>query len=161
MGRGKGKGGKGGGSAPKFNRQVPKFLQQYAHLLGAERPDPGANDEMGFQSNAIEEGYDSDGDQVVDNFLKQRQKDKRDAEEAAAREEAEQRAREDGNVVDETEPSSDQAGAEGQLLPKKVLFQKRPAADISSLESTKVEGDLEDEGKKKKKKEKKTLNNKK
>ena len=59
----KGKGGKGGrgGSAPRFNRQVPKFLQQYAHLLGAERPDPHGNDDMSFQSTAIEEGYDSDG----------------------------------------------------------------------------------------------------
>jgi len=58
---GKGPGGKGGGGkgkksgkGPQFKRQVPKFLQQYAHLLGAERNDPSENDGHAFVSTAIE-----------------------------------------------------------------------------------------------------------
>ena len=66
------KGGRKGGNAPKFTRQVPKFLQQYAALLGAERPDPTANDDHCYQSTAIEEGYDSESDKVVAEFLKDR-----------------------------------------------------------------------------------------
>jgi len=66
------KGGRKGGNAPKFTRQVPKFLQQYAALLGAERPDPTANDDHCYQSTAVEEGYDSESDKVVDQFLKER-----------------------------------------------------------------------------------------
>jgi hypothetical protein len=56
---GKGGGGKGkkGGKGPQFKRQVPKFLQQYAHLLGAERSDPSENDEHAFVSTAIEGNY--------------------------------------------------------------------------------------------------------
>ena len=147
--RGGGGGKRGGGrNAPKFTRQVPKFLQQYAHLLGAERPDPHANDAQGYTSTAIAEGYDDDGDQVVGEFLRARREEakRKEKEEAAAAaaEAAEQEAIADaiarGDIVVDAggqfRPSSSSSEDRTGTLPAKVIFRasanKRSADSMSS-----------------------------
>ena len=147
--RGGGGGKRGGGkNAPKFTRQVPKFLQQYAHLLGAERPDPHANDAQGYTSTAIVEGYDDDGDQVVGEFLRARREEakRKEKEEAAAAaaEAAEQEEIADaiarGDVVVDAggqfRPSSSSSENRTGTLPAKVIFRanvnKRSADSMSS-----------------------------
>lgn len=144
-GGGGGKGGRGGKGGPKFNRQVPKFLQQYAHMLGAERPDAHANDHLSYQTTAVEEGYDSDGDKVVDQFLAARKKEKQD------KEAAERAASSTAVAVVDTAPAEEET---------KVIF--RP---LKREVAAQVDGEVAAEGSKaaasKAKKPKKVLDNKK
>jgi hypothetical protein len=144
---------------------VPKFLQQYAHLLGAEKADPHANDDAGWQSTAVEEGYDDEGGKVVHQFLINREREKRQSEAAEA---AEAAALEQETVSAALRESGEAVGAEATPeLPGKVVFktQKREASDVSTSgeegqSSTEV-SESADVSKKKRKKKLKALDNKK
>jgi len=108
------------------------------------------------------EGYDSDGDQVVDKFLKDRQREKA-AEKEAAEAELEAIAAAEAEAAEAAKGApAAEVGASGVL--KTVVFKasakKRTAEDTASNSDKRVESEVRSDGIKKKKVKKK-LDNKK